>query len=218
MNIFRCVALLEFGQRHGSCLDPSRPSIHHRNPTTLLHTEAERQQEVVGKMLNPLLPSLSTLGRRSAGILHLRSRNSHRATADRAVSSTSKRITSKQKPILKPSVIPSPRASEPAGSSLAAGKQSGVGNSRSRQPLPRNSNGRSHTSNQQPATTPIERPTLRRPRTPGMQGSIKNTPEYKSASRKWIASIIALPIFIVTSYFLFDRCRGPLVWPAATAP
>ncbi|KAL2105815.1 hypothetical protein VUR80DRAFT_7711 [Thermomyces stellatus] len=34
---------------------------------------------------------------------------------------------------------------------------------------------------------------------------MENSPAYKSAARKWVASIIALPIFIVTSYFLFDR-------------
>ncbi|RTE74741.1 hypothetical protein BHE90_010804 [Fusarium euwallaceae] len=28
---------------------------------------------------------------------------------------------------------------------------------------------------------------------------------YKSAARKWTASIIALPILLVTSYYLFDR-------------
>ncbi|RSL50846.1 hypothetical protein CEP54_011712 [Fusarium duplospermum] len=30
---------------------------------------------------------------------------------------------------------------------------------------------------------------------------------YKSAARKWTASIIALPILLVTSYYLFDRCK-----------
>lgn len=156
-------------------------------------TEAGRQQEVLGKMSNPLLSSLSTFSRRPAGMLHPRSRHSYQAIQGRAASSASKRNTSKQKPIYKPSVS-SLRASNTAGSSLGPGKQSRAGDPRSKQ---------------QPTTTPIDRPTLQRPRTSGMQGSIENSPEYKSASRKWVASIIALPIFIVTSYFLFDRCRLP---------
>ncbi|KUI54689.1 hypothetical protein VP1G_02083 [Cytospora mali] len=32
-----------------------------------------------------------------------------------------------------------------------------------------------------------------------------SSPEYKEAARKWIGTIIALPILVVTSYFLFDR-------------
>lgn len=31
--------------------------------------------------------------------------------------------------------------------------------------------------------------------------------KYKSAARKWVSTIIALPIFFVTSYYLFDRCE-----------
>lgn len=170
-------------------------------------TEAERQQEAIDNMSNPLLSCLPTLGRRSAGLLHPRSRPLYRAIQDRAASSASKRSTSKQKSILKPSLVPSPRASDTAGSPLMPGKQSR--DSRFTQPLPLNPSGGSHATNQQPATTPVRRPTLQRPRTSGMQGSIQNSPEYKSASRKWVASIIALPIFIVTSYFLFDRCRLP---------
>lgn len=30
---------------------------------------------------------------------------------------------------------------------------------------------------------------------------------YKTASRKWVSSMIALPILLVTSYYLFDRCK-----------
>lgn len=170
-------------------------------------TEAVRQQEAIGNMSNPLLSSLHTLGRRSVSMQHPRSRHLYRAIQDRAASSASKRSTSKQKPIFKPSFVSSPRASDAAGSPPSPEKQSR--DSRFTQPLPQNPSGRSHAPNQQPATTPIRRPTLQRPRTSGMQGSIQNSPEYKSASRKWVASIIALPIFIVTSYFLFDRCRLP---------
>lgn len=32
-------------------------------------------------------------------------------------------------------------------------------------------------------------------------------PEYKQAARNWTATMIALPILIVTSYFLFERCE-----------
>lgn len=31
--------------------------------------------------------------------------------------------------------------------------------------------------------------------------------KYNTAARKWVSSIIALPIFFVTSYYLFDRCK-----------
>jgi hypothetical protein len=31
--------------------------------------------------------------------------------------------------------------------------------------------------------------------------------KYNTAARKWVSSIIALPIFLVTSYYLFDRCE-----------
>jgi hypothetical protein len=33
------------------------------------------------------------------------------------------------------------------------------------------------------------------------------TKKYNTAARKWVSSIIALPIFFVTSYYLFDRCE-----------
>lgn len=29
---------------------------------------------------------------------------------------------------------------------------------------------------------------------------------YQSAARRWTGTIIALPILLVTSYYLFDRC------------
>ncbi|KAK1830108.1 hypothetical protein QBC39DRAFT_117552 [Podospora conica] len=48
------------------------------------------------------------------------------------------------------------------------------------------------------------------------------SPEYKSAARKWVAAIVALPILFVTSYYLFDRLvlgNGPgLMDPAPTPP
>lgn len=30
---------------------------------------------------------------------------------------------------------------------------------------------------------------------------------YNTAARKWVSTIIAIPIMLVTSYYLFDRCR-----------
>ena len=39
---------------------------------------------------------------------------------------------------------------------------------------------------------------------------------YKTAARKWVSTIVALPILLVTSYYLFDRCewlcRRKLTW------
>lgn len=32
-----------------------------------------------------------------------------------------------------------------------------------------------------------------------------SSPEYKQAARKWVQAMIALPILLVTSYFLYDR-------------
>ncbi|SPO07702.1 uncharacterized protein DNG_10397 [Cephalotrichum gorgonifer] len=43
------------------------------------------------------------------------------------------------------------------------------------------------------------------PAAPRMQRRSNKSPEYKSAARKWSASIVALPVFLVTSYYLFDR-------------
>ncbi|KAK4182416.1 hypothetical protein QBC35DRAFT_353328, partial [Podospora australis] len=32
-----------------------------------------------------------------------------------------------------------------------------------------------------------------------------NSKEYKQAERKWVSTMVALPILLVTSYYLFDR-------------
>jgi hypothetical protein len=37
--------------------------------------------------------------------------------------------------------------------------------------------------------------------------ALSKTAEYKRASRRWTSVIVALPILIVTSYYLFDRCE-----------
>jgi hypothetical protein len=34
-----------------------------------------------------------------------------------------------------------------------------------------------------------------------------SSPEYKQAARRWVSTMVALPILIVTSYFLFERCE-----------
>jgi hypothetical protein len=34
-----------------------------------------------------------------------------------------------------------------------------------------------------------------------------SSPEYKQASRRYVSVMVALPILLVTSYFLFDRCK-----------
>ncbi|UNI24809.1 hypothetical protein JDV02_010529 [Purpureocillium takamizusanense] len=44
---------------------------------------------------------------------------------------------------------------------------------------------------------------------------------YNTAARKWVSSIIALPILLVTSYYLFDRLalgHDQKVIPHGTAP
>ncbi|EYE99751.1 uncharacterized protein EURHEDRAFT_407748 [Aspergillus ruber CBS 135680] len=37
---------------------------------------------------------------------------------------------------------------------------------------------------------------------------IRRTREYKTAARRWTSTIVALPIFLVTSYVLWDRTYG----------
>jgi hypothetical protein len=37
-----------------------------------------------------------------------------------------------------------------------------------------------------------------------------SSPEYKRASKKYTSLMVALPILLVTSYFLFDRCKSML--------
>jgi hypothetical protein len=34
-----------------------------------------------------------------------------------------------------------------------------------------------------------------------------SSPEYKQASRRYVSVMVALPVLLVTSYFLFDRCK-----------
>ncbi|PTU24102.1 hypothetical protein P175DRAFT_0497218 [Aspergillus ochraceoroseus IBT 24754] len=37
---------------------------------------------------------------------------------------------------------------------------------------------------------------------------IRQTKEYKVAARRWISVIVALPVFMYTSYVLFERTYG----------
>lgn len=43
--------------------------------------------------------------------------------------------------------------------------------------------------------------------TPAAESEAEYKTRYKSASRRWTATMIALPILLVTSYYLFDRCE-----------
>ncbi|OJJ64041.1 hypothetical protein ASPSYDRAFT_142288 [Aspergillus sydowii CBS 593.65] len=45
------------------------------------------------------------------------------------------------------------------------------------------------------------------PRRPPVQ-DIRQTKEYKAASRRWISTIVALPIFLYTSWVLYERTYG----------
>ncbi|KAJ5812006.1 hypothetical protein N7474_008307 [Penicillium riverlandense] len=51
------------------------------------------------------------------------------------------------------------------------------------------------------------RPTPK-PRLPTGAQDIRQTKEYKVAARRWISTIVALPIFMVTSYVLYERLYG----------
>ena len=64
-----------------------------------------------------------------------------------------------------------------------------------------------------PPTTAKYRMASRPKPPPVNRTGIENTPEYKTAARKWISAIIAMPIFIVTSYLLFNRCTPPFKTP-----
>lgn len=59
---------------------------------------------------------------------------------------------------------------------------------------------RSSTRPTHGATRPIRLP--KRPE------DIRQTKEYKIAARKWISTIVALPILFVTSYMLYERTYG----------
>ncbi|KAL3473598.1 hypothetical protein BJX99DRAFT_233489 [Aspergillus californicus] len=50
-----------------------------------------------------------------------------------------------------------------------------------------------------------------RPRRPQRQlpvTDIRQTKEYKTAARRWVSTIVALPILMYTSYVLFERTYG----------
>ncbi|KAF7174370.1 hypothetical protein CNMCM5623_007018 [Aspergillus felis] len=47
-----------------------------------------------------------------------------------------------------------------------------------------------------------------RPRTQAQISDIRQTKEYKVAARRWLSTIVALPIFLYTSWVLYDRTYG----------
>ena len=133
-----------------------------------------------------------------------------------AYSSLPKRSHSKQNPTLARGNLSTSRApnSIPAGGPMPSNTRPQSTNGKSqklgskfiigpnRSPAPRPGPDIPHTTSSIPHRSRAQANPGRRP----------TSREYKSAARKWAASIIALPIFIVTSYFLFDRCR-PLPAP-----
>ncbi|KAL1966449.1 hypothetical protein VTN77DRAFT_4591 [Rasamsonia byssochlamydoides] len=48
----------------------------------------------------------------------------------------------------------------------------------------------------------------RRVAPPPRPKDIRQTPEYKAAARRWISTIVALPILFVTSWVLYERVYG----------
>lgn len=57
-----------------------------------------------------------------------------------------------------------------------------------------------------PARPPTSRPIPPRPSAHERPKVSTNSPEYKQAAWKWTSAMVAMPILLVTSYFLFDRC------------
>ncbi|KAL5342836.1 hypothetical protein BJX70DRAFT_271464 [Aspergillus crustosus] len=56
-------------------------------------------------------------------------------------------------------------------------------------------------------TDPHLRP-RRRPPLPSNVQDLRQTKEYKAAARRWISTIVALPILMYTSWVLFERTYG----------
>ncbi|RAL15997.1 uncharacterized protein BO97DRAFT_178944 [Aspergillus homomorphus CBS 101889] len=46
------------------------------------------------------------------------------------------------------------------------------------------------------------------PRKPLSVHDIRQTKEYKTAARKWLSTIVALPVLLYTSYILYERVVG----------
>ncbi|KAJ5480743.1 hypothetical protein N7539_006637 [Penicillium diatomitis] len=57
---------------------------------------------------------------------------------------------------------------------------------------------------ERPAPPPLPRPAAR----PLNPADIRKTKEYKVAARRWLSSIVALPIVIYTSWILYERVYG----------
>ncbi|BDD64000.1 hypothetical protein MAP00_008850 [Monascus purpureus] len=62
-------------------------------------------------------------------------------------------------------------------------------------------------SEQQPQPARDTRTRTRTP-LPSRQQDIRQTREYKVASRRWTSTIVALPILLYTSYVLYERAYG----------
>ncbi|KAH1935707.1 hypothetical protein KXV48_002541 [Aspergillus fumigatus] len=50
-----------------------------------------------------------------------------------------------------------------------------------------------------------------RPRTQAQITDIRQTKEYKVAARRWLSTIVALPIFLYTSWVLYDRTSSSVL-------
>ncbi|XHG00836.1 hypothetical protein AWENTII_004250 [Aspergillus wentii] len=53
-----------------------------------------------------------------------------------------------------------------------------------------------------------QRPRPARPTPTPSPQDIRQTKEYKVAARRWTSTIVALPIFLVTSWMLYERTYG----------
>ena len=161
--------------------------------------------------IHPMQIIAVSLNRRPAWLLRRLSPHLGSALQDRAAySSVSRRKPSNRKPTLVSRPLPASKTSKTssaqgnnAGGPTAPGTPTNAGNPRchnsrtlSPSPIFRSTPGT-------PARTDPVTPKSRAPLIPRGKATSR---EYKSASRKWVACIIALPVFIVTSYHLFDRC------------
>lgn len=170
----------------------------------------------------PAPTTLHLLGRRSAGVARVKPSRLYRTIRDRAMYSSApsrERTTESPNSVLK--CAPSPRRSKTPGPLPShtngsarrvsppkpVGSQTAQTRSQKLKSLGSNENTRHHfgadVNAREHSIPPQSRPRVIR------RGKV-NSGEYNSAARKWVASMIAFPIFIVTSYFLFDRCMPPL--------
>ena len=170
------------------------------------------------------LPSLSSLGCRSFGRGLLVRAHPHWTIGERAMYSSAPRRKSSNQGLPNQNLhaalrsAANPRASKTASHRDSSPKSSGGrgtpsnAGQRSNQAQSQNLNSSGQGGAPHQLATNARAGTNRVPSQVGAQRMRKanvSCREYKSAARKWIASIIALPIFIVTSYFLLDRRMSP---------